>query len=87
MRIPAALREPSPHSHEGHQWLYVLQGRLRIVLERSDVVLERSEAAEFHTWRPHWIGAVDEAVEVLIIFDPDGRPLRPTTAAPRRSTD
>ncbi len=76
VRIPAELREPAPRSHEGHQWLYVLRGRLRLVLGGSDVVVERGEAAEFPTWLPHWIGAVDGPVEVLVIFGPHGQAVR-----------
>lgn len=80
VRIPAELREPSLRSHEGHQWLYVMRGRIRLVLEAADVVLNRGQAAEFHTWLPHWIGAVDEPAELLVIFNPQGEPLRPRTA-------
>lgn len=73
--IPVAGDEPVLHSHEGFQWLYVLAGVVRLVVERHDVVLSRGQATQFHTWRPHWLGAVGEPAEALIIFTPDGRPL------------
>jgi transcriptional regulator with XRE-family HTH domain len=76
VRIPAELSEPSLRSHEGHQWLYVIRGRVRLVIEAADMVLERGEAAAFHTWSPHWVGGVGEPAEILVIFDPDGEPLR-----------
>jgi transcriptional regulator with XRE-family HTH domain len=72
IRLPADRREPVPRSHEGHEWLYVLSGRLRLVLGEHDLVLRPGEAAEFSTWTPHWMGAVDEPAEVIAIFGPDG---------------
>jgi transcriptional regulator with XRE-family HTH domain len=80
VRIPAELREPAPQSHEGHQWLYVLRGRLRLIAGERDVVLHPGEAAQLHTWLPHWTGAVEETVELLVIFSPDGTPLRTMAA-------
>jgi quercetin dioxygenase-like cupin family protein len=80
--IPAELRDPEPRSHEGHQWLYVLRGRLRLVLGDRDTVLETGEAVEFHTWQPHWTGAVDGPVDLLVIFSPDGKPLRTSRPGP-----
>lgn len=34
--------------------------------------LEPGEAAEFSTWMPHWFGAVDGPVEMILIVGPDG---------------
>ncbi|MEV4637449.1 XRE family transcriptional regulator [Actinoplanes sp. NPDC049548] len=72
--IPAGARqEPDPQTHEGYEWLYVLAGRLRLVLGAHDLVLPPGEAAEFDTRVPHWFGsATGEAVEVLTIFGPQG---------------
>ena len=66
-------REPDPKSHEGYDWLYVLSGRLRMVLGEHDLVLGPGEAAEFDTRVPHWFGGADErAVEFLTIFSREG---------------
>jgi transcriptional regulator with XRE-family HTH domain len=58
--------------HEGYDWMYVLEGRLRIVLGDHEHVIEPGEAAEFSTWTPHWFGAVDDPVEVLLIVGAQG---------------
>ncbi len=50
-------RDPDPKTHEGYEWLYVLNGRLRVVLGEHDLVLSPGEAAEFDTRTPHWFGA------------------------------
>jgi transcriptional regulator with XRE-family HTH domain len=64
---------PDPRSHEGYEWLYVLNGRLRVVLGEHDLVLTPGEAAEFDTRVPHWFGpAGPETVEVLSLFGPQG---------------
>jgi transcriptional regulator with XRE-family HTH domain len=70
--IPATQTTPSPRAHDGFEWLYVLAGRMRLVLGDRDEVLVAGEAAEFDTQVPHWFGSAgDGPAEVLSIF---GRP-------------
>jgi transcriptional regulator with XRE-family HTH domain len=74
---------PDPRSHEGYEWLYVLEGKLRIVLGEHDVVMGPGEAAEFDTRTPHWFGSADgRSVELLILFGPQGERAH-LRAAPR----
>jgi quercetin dioxygenase-like cupin family protein len=73
--IPAISRrkEPDLRTHQGYEWLYVLNGRLRVVLGDHDLVLEPGEAAEFGTHVPHWFGATGaEPVEFLSLFGTQG---------------
>ncbi|KIH99246.1 XRE family transcriptional regulator [Streptomonospora alba] len=66
-------RTPDPQTHEGYEWMYVLNGRLRVVLGEHDLVMEPGEAAEFDTRLPHWFGAADAApVEFLSLFGRQG---------------
>ena len=66
-------RQPDPQTHEGYEWLYVLDGRLRLVLGEHDVVLAPGEAAEFDTRVPHWFAAADDRpVELLSLFGRQG---------------
>jgi transcriptional regulator with XRE-family HTH domain len=44
-------------THEGYGWMYVLSGRLRLLLGDQDLVLMPGEAAEFDTRVPHWLAA------------------------------
>src|ERR1017187_11024583 len=72
---PASQRpqKPEPQVHEGYEWLYVLNGRLRLVLGEQDLVLSPGEAAEFDTRVPHWFGrAGSEPVEFLCLFGRQG---------------
>ncbi len=63
-----------PKTHRGVEWLYVISGRLRLVLGERDFVLEAGEAAEFDTRTPHWLGAAgDRPVELLHLAGPDGQ--------------
>jgi len=79
-------QQPDPQSHEGYEWLYVLDGRLRLVLGEHDVELAPGEAAEFDTRVPHWFASADERpVELLSLFGKQGerahlraRPKRPS---------
>jgi transcriptional regulator with XRE-family HTH domain len=70
---PTRRLDPEPRTHEGYEWLYVLSGRLRLVLGEHDVVLGAGEAAEFDTHVPHWFGSTGEgSVEFLSLFGPQG---------------
>lgn len=71
--IPISKREPDPKTHDGYEWLYVLNGRLRLLLGEHDLVLTPGEAAEFDTRVPHWFGvAEDQPVEILSLFGQQG---------------
>jgi transcriptional regulator with XRE-family HTH domain len=73
--IPAGPDQPEPELqvHDGYEWLYVLNGRLRLVLGELDLVLSPGEAAEFDTRTPHWSGrAGHEPVEFLCLFGRQG---------------
>ncbi|MFB6943006.1 MULTISPECIES: helix-turn-helix domain-containing protein [unclassified Streptomyces] len=71
--IPAEHNRPDPVTHEGHEWLYVLSGRLRLILADHDLIMGPGEAAEFDTRLPHWFGPAGETpVEVLNLFGPQG---------------
>lgn len=66
-------REPDPRSHEGYHWLYVLNGRLRLLIGEQDLVLGAGEVAEFDTHLPHWFGNADaRPVEFLSLLGPQG---------------
>ena len=64
--------EPDPQSHDGHEWLYVLDGQLRLVLGDEDLVLLPGEAAEFSTRTPHWMSGIGGPAEVLILMGHHG---------------
>jgi transcriptional regulator with XRE-family HTH domain len=71
--IPASRAEPQPQVHDGHEWLYVLDGQLRLVLGDQDLVLQPGEAAEFGTQVPHWFGGTGHGpVELLSLFGRQG---------------
>ena len=81
---PTRNCEPDPQTHEGYEWLYVLNGRLRLVLGEHDLVLEPGEAAEFDTRTPHWFTpAGSTPVEVLSLFGHQGERAH-LRAAPKR---
>ncbi len=66
-------QEPDLRTHEGYEWLYVLAGRLRLVLGERDLTLAAGEAAEFDTRVPHWFGNLGpDPVEFLTLFGRQG---------------
>jgi len=73
--VPAGSgrRQPELKTHEGYEWLYVLDGTLRAVIGEHDLLLAPGEAAEFDTRVPHWFGAADDrSVEFLSLFGRQG---------------
>ncbi|WP_253874468.1 helix-turn-helix domain-containing protein [Promicromonospora umidemergens] len=65
--------QPAPKTHEGYEWAYVLNGKLRLVLGEHDMVLSPGEAAEFDTRTPHWFGAATtQPVEYLCLIGRQG---------------
>lgn len=65
--------EPELRTHEGYDWVYVLDGRLRLVIGEHDLVLGPGEAAEFDTRTPHWFAADPSGpVEYLSLFGKQG---------------
>lgn len=74
--IPVGFPTGEPHqgSHEGHEWLYVLGGRLRLLLGEHDLVLTAGEVAEFDTRTPHaFTNPGDVPAELLILLGPQGQ--------------
>ena len=73
--VIAAARDAPPDElpvHDGWDWLYVLSGRLALVLGDQRLVVEPGEAVEFSTWTPHWFGAHDGPVELIGLFGEQG---------------
>ena len=65
--------EPALRTHDGHDWIYVLNGRLRLVLGEHDLLLEPGEVVEFDTRTPHWFGATRSGpVEFLSLIGRQG---------------
>jgi transcriptional regulator with XRE-family HTH domain len=73
LTIPASESEPFPRTHAGYEWLYVLSGRLRLILGDYDLLLGPGEVAEFDTQHPHWFGSTGRgSVELLSLFGGQG---------------
>jgi len=82
--IPRSKNRPEPRAHEGYEWLYVLSGRMRLILGAHDLVLGPGEVVEFDTQVPHWFGSTgDEPAEVLSLFGRQGERMH-VRARPRQ---
>jgi transcriptional regulator with XRE-family HTH domain len=58
--------------HDGHDWMYVLSGQMRLILGTEDLVVEPGETVEFFTRTPHWFGTVKGPVELIALFGQHG---------------
>ena len=78
-RVVAKIRLPSSSTveaelrvHPGHDWFYVLKGKVRLVLGGREHVVAAGEAASFSTMTPHSLTGVGGPAEVLTILDHHG---------------
>ncbi|SNS60258.1 Cupin domain-containing protein [Micrococcales bacterium KH10] len=78
---PPVKEPPDLRVHDGYEWLYVLSGRLRLLLGEQDLILTKGEAAEFDTRVPHAIFAGGaRPAQVLSIFNNEGVRMHTYTA-------
>ena len=71
-------------THDGYEWLYVLSGRLRLLLGARDFVLTAGEVVEFDTRVPHaFANPFPEPAEVLSLFGAQGERMH-VRARPKR---
>ena len=72
--IPARDRPSTElRSHEGYEWLYVLNGHALLVLGDREFTLAPGEAAEFDTHIPHRLGNAGKApTELLVLYGQQG---------------
>jgi transcriptional regulator with XRE-family HTH domain len=73
VRLEPSDEAPEQQVHPGHDWLFVLEGRVRLLLGEREITVDTGEAAEFATMTPHAIAAFDATVELIMIFDRDGQ--------------
>ncbi|HWE54685.1 MAG TPA: helix-turn-helix transcriptional regulator [Acidimicrobiales bacterium] len=58
--------------HPGHDWFFVISGRVRLSLGDRQIIVRAGEAAEFSTMTPHALVAVERPAELIMIFNRDG---------------
>ncbi|MGB7425022.1 MAG: XRE family transcriptional regulator [Ornithinimicrobium sp.] len=65
---------PDQRSHQGYEWMYVLDGRLRLLLGDHDLTLTPGEVAEFDTRTPHaFVNPTCTPTELLILISAEGQ--------------
>jgi transcriptional regulator with XRE-family HTH domain len=64
---------PAQAVHPGHDWFFVLRGRVLLWLGDRRIEVVEGEAAEFSTMTPHAKTAIGEPAELIEVFDRDGQ--------------
>lgn len=57
VRVPLGAQDDLVRVHPGEEWLYVLEGRLRLTLGESRYVLDVGDSAHFDSLTPHRLAA------------------------------
>lgn len=63
---------PEPQVHPGYDWMFVIEGRVLLMLGERRIVVEAGESAEFSTMTPHAMVAIERPAETIMIFDRHG---------------
>lgn len=63
---------PQQQVHPGHDWMFVLEGSVRLALGDREIIVREGESAEFSTMTPHAATAVDQPATAIMIFDAHG---------------
>ena len=73
VRVPTSTTaEPERRVHPGHDWFYVLDGTVRLVLGGREHIVSTGETASFDTMTPHSVVGVGGPAEILTILDHHG---------------
>lgn len=68
VHVPYGAQGDIVRVHPGEEWLYVLEGRLRLRLGDTAYVLEPGDSAHFDSLTPHRIAAADrDGAELLFV--------------------
>jgi transcriptional regulator with XRE-family HTH domain len=73
MRLAPTDPAPRQRVHPGHDWFFVIEGRVQLLLGDRTMIVETGEAAEFTTMTPHALAAFDGPAELIMIVDRDGQ--------------
>jgi transcriptional regulator with XRE-family HTH domain len=73
MRLEPTRTAAEQRVHPGHDWFFVIEGRVSLSLGEREMTVEAGEAAEFATMTPHAVAAIDGPAELIMIFDRDGQ--------------
>ena len=73
MRLEPTRKTHEQRVHPGHDWFFVITGRVCLSLGEREVIVEAGESAEFATMTPHAFAAIDGPAELIMIFDRDGQ--------------
>jgi transcriptional regulator with XRE-family HTH domain len=65
--VPADRAAPTPARHPGEEWIYVLEGTLRLEYDGAVHYLEKGVAVHFNAELPHRFGAETSPVELLLV--------------------
>lgn len=74
--VPVGREGAELYQHDGEEWLYVLRGRLKLILSHEHHLLGEGDAAHFDARTPHRLvaeGTVD--AELLLVATSSPRPL------------
>lgn len=68
VHIPVLVQDAVVRVHPGEEWIYVLEGRLLLTLDREQHLLGLGDSAHFDSMRPHRLVAEEEpGVELLFV--------------------
>lgn len=55
-------------SHEGEEFIYVMEGRVYLKYGREEYILEKGDSVYYNTIVKHYVGALEDAADVIAVM-------------------
>ena len=68
VRVPKSEKPKSLYSHEGHEFMYLLEGYMKIYIENHEVTMGPGDSLYFDSTRPHGLCAPDGDARFLVVL-------------------
>lgn len=72
IHFDADAPDPEPQVHPGHDFMFVLDGVVRLTLGGVEHVVNAGESAEFSTMTPHAVAPIGGPADILMVLDREG---------------
>ena len=65
---PETIKNQKPYAHEGEEFIYILEGKVEIVIGENKDILEPGDSIYYDSTIPHLVKCVGERAVILAVF-------------------
>lgn len=68
VRVPLSARPSSLYSHEGQEFVYVLEGVMKVFIDRHELTLQPGDSVYFDSTHPHGLCSPEGEARFLVVI-------------------